>query len=328
MLEIPKHIRHNNYTMSEMKKKKVKKEKAEKTKVPEDEVSERTIVTKIDKIEPEHQKAYILFISGPLMGEKYLLGNKDITIGRDKVCDIAISDSRISRQHIRIGFEGGQVMLEDLGSTNGTFVNEERVIRPIVLKNGDQVHISSDTLFNFAYGKEADLMFHDVMRQMANFDAVTGVCNKHVFKKRFKEEFSFASRKELPLSLLMIDIDFFKKVNDTYGHMAGDYVLKGVAGRIGKALRDEDILARYGGEEFTVVLRGTDKEGAIQLAERIRELVAAEPFSFEKQSIACAISVGVATLYQGNFPTAAEMLAKADACLYKSKQGGRNRVTA
>ncbi len=314
--------------MSDKKKKKAKEEKAKKPKGQEEEVSERTIVTKIPKIEPEHQKAYILFISGPLMGEKYLLGNKDIVIGRDKDCDIAISDSRVSRQHLKIGFEAGQVVIEDLGSTNGTFVNGERVIRPIVLKNGDQVHISSDTLFNFAYGKEADLMFHDVMRQMANFDAVTGVCNKHIFEKRFAEEFSFASRKDLPLSLLMIDIDFFKKVNDTYGHMAGDYVLKGVAGRIGKALRDEDILARYGGEEFTVVLRGTDKDGAIQIAERIRQLVESQPFSFEKQAIPCTISIGVSTLYEGNFPTAAEMLAKADVCLYKSKQSGRNRVTA
>lgn len=311
--------------MSDKKKKKVKKEK---TKAQEEEVSERTIVTKIPKIEPEHQKAYILFISGPLMGEKYLLENRAITIGRDKECDIAISDSKVSRQHLRIGFEAGQVLLEDLGSTNGTFVNGERVMGPTILKNGDQVHISPSTLFNFALGKEADLMFHDVMRQMANFDAVTGVCNKHIFEKRFAEEFSFASRKDLPLSLLMIDIDFFKKVNDTYGHMAGDYVLKGVAERIGKALRDEDILARYGGEEFTVVLRGTDKKGAIQLAERIRQLVESQPFSFENQSIPCTISIGVGTLFEGNFSTSAEMLAKADACMYKSKQGGRNRVTA
>ncbi|MFH1829683.1 MAG: GGDEF domain-containing protein [Pseudomonadota bacterium] len=307
--------------MADKKKKKKETEQQE-------EVSERTVVTKIERIEPEHQKAYILFISGPLMGEKYLLGNMDIIIGRDKECDIAISDSKVSRQHLKISFEAGQVVIEDLGSTNGTFVNGERVIKSIVLKNGDQIHISSDTLFNFALGKEADLMFHDVMRQMANFDAVTGVNNKHVFKKRFSEEFSFASRNNLPLSLLMIDIDFFKKVNDTHGHMAGDYVLKGVAGRIAKALRDEDILARYGGEEFTVVLRGTDRDGAVLLAERIRKLVEADPFSFEKQCIPVTISIGVATLCEGNFASSDDMLAHADACMYKSKEGGRNRVTA
>jgi two-component system cell cycle response regulator len=303
--------------------------KKKKTMPQEEEVSERTVVTKIEKIEPEHEKAYILFISGPLMGEKYLLGDKDIVIGRDKDdCDIAISDSRVSRQHLRIGFEGGQFMIEDLDSTNGTFVNGERIGKRKVLENGDQIHISSDTLFNFAYGKEADLIFHDVMRQMANYDAVTGVNNKHMFEKRFGEEFSFASRNKLPLSLLMIDIDFFKKVNDTYGHMAGDYVLKGVATRIGRALRDEDILARYGGEEFTVVLRGIDKDGATHTAERIRKLVEATPFSFEKQSIPATISIGVATLSAGEFASKEEMLAHADVCLYKSKEGGRNRVTA
>jgi len=302
-------------------------DKKKKKKKQEEDVSERTVVTGIHQFEePEDQKAYIMFISGQLAGKLCYLENRETIIGRAADCDISIKDSRISRHHLQIALEGGQAIIEDLGSTNGTFVNGERVAKH-VLQNGDQVHISSDTLFKFARGGEAEQILLREMHQMANYDAVTGIHNKHVFEKRIKEEFSFALRKKQPLSLLMIDIDFFKKVNDTHSHMAGDYVLKGVAARIGQALRDEDILARFGGEEFAVILRGTDLNGAVQLAERIRKLIAEAPFAFEKQSIPITISVGVAALSDGSFKNTEELLAQADACLYQSKQGGRNRVT-
>ncbi len=294
----------------------------------DEDVSERTIVTGIHQFEePEDQKAYIMFISGQMSGKLCYLENKETVIGRASDCDVTVNDTRISRHHLQITIKGNQASIEDLGSTNGTFVNGERV-KKRALANGDQVHISSDTLFKFALGGEAEQILLKEMHQMANYDAVTGILNKHVFEKRFKEEFSYAQRKKLPLSLLMLDIDFFKKVNDTYGHMAGDFVLKGVAARIGEALRDEDILARYGGEEFTVILRGTDRDNAIVLAERIRKLVESRPFSFEKQSIPTAVSIGVATLNNGSYKTSDALLAQADACLYKSKEGGRNRVTA
>jgi diguanylate cyclase (GGDEF)-like protein len=110
--------------------------------------------------------------------------------------------------------------------------------------------------------------------------------------------------------------------------MAGDYVLNGVAQRIARAIRDEDILARYGGEEFVVILRGTDANGALFMAERVRKLVAEEPFKFEQNTIPVTISLGVATLGEGNFETTKDMVEQADACLYRSKQEGRNRVTA
>lgn len=294
----------------------------------EEDFSERTVITGIHAIEePVAQKAYIMFISGQLSGKLCYLENRETVIGRAAECDISINDSRISRHHLRISIDGEQAIIEDMGSTNGTFVNGERIAMRL-LHNGDQVHISSDTLFKFALGSEAEQILLKEMHQMANYDAVTGVHNKHVFEKRLNEEFSYALRKRQGLSLLMIDIDFFKKVNDTHGHMAGDYVLKGVAARIQKALRDEDILARYGGEEFAVILRGTDAKGALQLAERVRKVIAAEPFAFEEQLIPISISLGVATLKGGNYKTVPDFIAHADACLYQSKENGRNRVTA
>lgn len=301
-----------------------KKKKSE----SEEEAFEKTVVTSIEKVDlPHDEKAYILFISGPLIGKMYLLESEETVIGRSEDVDISIADTRVSRHHLRLIVEGGQVLIEDLGSTNGTFVNGQRVRRS-PLANNDKIHISSDTLFKFAIGDEAERMFQEEMHQMANYDAITGILNKHALIKRLHEEFSYAKRTKLPLSVLMIDIDFFKKVNDTYLHMAGDYVLAGVAQRIQKAVRDEDILARYGGEEFVVILRGSDGPGAVKLAERVRQLVAAEPFRFEKHSIPVTISIGVATLEGNNFTTAEEMISHADGCLYTSKENGRNRVTA
>jgi diguanylate cyclase (GGDEF)-like protein len=294
----------------------------------DEEHSERTVVTSIKKIDSyEEEKAFILFISGPLMGKMCCLENEQTIVGRADDCDIRINDQRISRHHLRIRLVAGKAIIEDMGSTNGTFVNGERVSSR-VLQNRDLIHISSDTLFNFAFGKEAERMALDSMYRMANFDAVTGINNKHVFDTRLEQEFSYARRNRLPLSLLMIDVDFFKKVNDTYGHMAGDYVLQGVAKRVAKTVRDEDIPARYGGEEFAVIMRGTDAAGALMLAERVRKLVAAEPFVFEKQPIPVTISIGVATLEGDNFDTQQDLIAHADACLYKSKESGRNRVIA
>jgi two-component system, cell cycle response regulator len=290
--------------------------------------SERTVVTHIKKIDTgEEEKAFILFISGPLMGKMCCLENQETVVGRSEDCDIRINDQRISRRHLKIRLVAGKAIIEDMGSTNGTFVNGERITTHI-LQNRDLIHISSDTLFNFAFGKEAERMALDSMYRMANYDAVTGINNKHVFDNRLEQEFAYARRNHLPLSLLMIDVDFFKKVNDTYGHMAGDYVLQGVAKRISNTVRDEDILARYGGEEFTVINRGTDMAGAMLLAERIRKTIDAEPFIFEKQSIKVTISIGVSSLLNDNFDTPQELVAHADAGLYKSKEGGRNRVTA
>lgn len=296
--------------------------------IKNEEASERTIVTSIERVStPKDERAFILFISGPLIGKMYLLEAEKTVIGRAPEVDISINDSRISRKHLRISLKGGQATIEDLGSTNGTFVNGER-IRERILQSGDRIHISSDTFFKFAVGDAAERMFQEEMHQMANFDAVTGVLNKHAFARRIQEEFSYAKRREHPLSILMIDIDFFKKVNDTYGHMAGDYVLHGVAQRIKKSLRDEDILARYGGEEFVVILRATDIKNSILLADRIRALVEKDPFRFEKHDIPVTISVGVATLSGEEFANADAFIAHADECLYKSKTNGRNRVTA
>jgi len=293
-----------------------------------DEFSEKTVVTTIKRTpEIEDERAYILFISGPLIGKMYLLEDEHTVIGRAPDADISINDSKISRKHLNITLIDSEAILEDLGSTNGTFINGKR-IKKHLLHNGDKIHISSDTFFKFAVGDAAERMFQEEMHQMANYDAITGILNKHAFKRRFQEEFSYANRRKLDMSLLMIDIDFFKKVNDTYGHMAGDYILHGVVQRIKDRLRDEDIVARYGGEEFVVILRETTTQEAVLLAERVRELIESKPFIFEKNNVPVTISIGVATLHDCNFKTSKKLLEASDSMMYRSKKNGRNRVTA
>ena len=180
----------------------------------------------------------------------------------------------------------------------------------------------------FALGDEGERMFLDEFYNMANLDAVTGVYNKKFFQKRFEEEFAFAKRSPIGMSLLMMDIDLFKKVNDTYGHMAGDFVLTHVAKLVQQTIRDEDVLARYGGEEFVVILREVDEEGAYPLAERIRTSVCSTPIQFEGKNISVSISIGIATTADKNMESPAALMAMADERLYTSKENGRNRVTS
>ncbi|MBI4211790.1 MAG: GGDEF domain-containing protein [Deltaproteobacteria bacterium] len=289
---------------------------------------EHTIITSIEKLDIDADKrAYILFLSGPLQGKLMCLTEGETILGRADDADVPVADSRISRKHCTFTLEDGKATLKDLGSTNGTFVNAKRIDRH-VLENGDKIQVSSSTVIKFAYGDKGERMFHDEFYQMANFDAVTNVYNKRFFTERFKEEFSHARRTKTPLSLVMIDIDFFKKVNDTYGHLAGDFILGRVAQTMKSMIRGEDILARYGGEEFALILRGTHAEGAVQLAERIRLAIADKPMSFEDKAIIVTVSLGVATLAIEKSPTPADLIAKADAYLYESKKNGRNRVSA
>ncbi len=290
---------------------------------------EKTIITQLTKFDEEQvKKAYVLFLSGPLIGKLLHIQEGITVLGRAPDANLVINDPRISRHHVKIDVTGQDVTIEDMGSTNGTFVNGKRITKQ-ALADGDKIQISSSTVFKFALQDKTENIFHKELYKMAIIDPVTNVYNKRFFLERFNEEFSHSKRAKFPLSLLMIDIDFFKKVNDTYGHLAGDMLLHQLA-KIGKTMvRNEDIFARYGGEEFVVVLRGTNKEGAVILAERLRQKVAGDPLIFEGQKIQITISIGVATLDDGRDHASTEdLIEDADKKLYQSKENGRNRTTS
>ncbi|MBI4868226.1 MAG: GGDEF domain-containing protein [Candidatus Wallbacteria bacterium] len=162
-------------------------------------------------------------------------------------------------------------------------------------------------------------------------DELTGAFNRRHLMKRLAEEMSRSTRYERPFSIVMMDVDHFKKVNDAHGHPAGDAVLKEVAARAMGELRESDFLARYGGEEFAVLLPETSLDGAKLVAERIRERIAATRIVLDETELAVTMSLGVATLPMVRKEAAdpiADILAAADARLYRAKKAGRNRVVA
>jgi diguanylate cyclase (GGDEF)-like protein len=288
---------------------------------------EKTVITSINGDRGKDKHFYIIFLSGPLMGKMHLLEEGTIVLGRVAEVDLPINDLGISRKHCAIEFRGGKALLKDFGSTNGTFLNGKRVTEA-ELREGDKIQISSSTIFKFDQQDKIENIFHKELYKMAVVDALTGVYNKRYFEERVQEEFSYCFRNKVPLSLVMFDIDHFKKINDTYGHPTGDYVLSRIAGLAKTIVRSEDILARYGGEEFVVILKASDAEGALTLAERLRRLIEESEFDFEEKKIRITISVGVASLVGQNFANWETMLKLADSLLYKSKNAGRNRVSA
>jgi diguanylate cyclase (GGDEF)-like protein len=296
---------------------------------PEEQESspEKTIITSIDGDREKDKHFYIIFLSGPLMGKMHLLEEGTITLGRVGDVDIPINDLGISRKHCAVLFHKGKAILKDLGSTNGTFLNGKRVAEA-ELREGDKIQISSSTILKFDQQDKIENIFHKELYKMAVVDALTGAYNKRYFEERIQEEFSYCFRNKVPLSLVIFDLDHFKSVNDTFGHPAGDFVLARVAALTKTIVRSEDVLARYGGEEFVVILKATDADGAHTLAERLRRLIEETDFDFEGKKIPVTISVGVASLNGQNLANWEAMLKLADTLLYKSKNGGRNRVSA
>lgn len=285
-----------------------------------------TAITVISKISerPVSRAAALVVIHGEDLGRKFDLTTEEISIGRSGRCDIQVDQDAVSRKHATLTNESGRLMVEDLGSTNGTIVNDEHIDGPLRLRNGDFIKIGR-TIFKFIAGNNIEAAYHDEIYRMTTVDGLTQVFNRRYFEDAIEREFSRSRRYQRPLSLVLLDIDFFKKINDSFGHLAGDAVLKEVARVIRTRTRREDVLARYGGEEFALLLPEIETKGAQQLAEKVRKLVEKHEFVFDGERIPVTISAGVATVQKkGEEPT--ELVRRADEKLYEAKTAGRNRV--
>lgn len=271
-------------------------------------------------------QAYLVVLTGSNVGAMHKLEAAETVLGRSNQADLRLTDDGISRRHARILKADADVVIEDLNSANGTMVNGE-LITQRVLKNGDKISIGASTVVRFSFNDTLDESFQQKMIEAALRDGLTRAYNKRYFLERLETEYAFAKRHHAELSLLLFDIDFFKKINDSRGHLAGDAVLMELSGVVQSMLRTEDVFARYGGEEFAVLARGTSLAKAALLAERIRARVEETNFSFEGISIPVTISVGVAGLPETRCDDAQQLVAGADTALYDSKRGGRNRVT-
>jgi diguanylate cyclase (GGDEF)-like protein len=269
--------------------------------------------------------------AGPEAGRVLPLDRgKPNMLGREEEeCTMTFEDARLSRVHARIVSVNGEWMLTDTGSTNGTFVNDVRVEKHSQLADGDRIVLGGSTILRFALVTEEERQALMRVYDAAVRDGLTGILNRKALDQRLLAEIAFAVRHDAPLSVVMLDVDHFKAVNDTHGHPAGDAVLREVASRLTRALRIEDVFGRYGGEEFLIVTRGITLERGAQLAERMRVLIDSSPVLFDGTSIPVSASFGVASLTCcGDAREAAALLAIADARLYEAKRGGRNRVVS
>ena len=263
---------------------------------------------------------------GPDIGRRIPLLELQYIVGRDSEAGLVVSRSSVSRQHARLyADDGGGWWVEDLSSTNGTFVNETRVTRPSQLADSDQVRFG-DAIDKFLAGSNIESAYHEAIHNMAIQDGMTGIHNKRYFLEFLEREIAVCNRHNHPLTLVMFDVDHFKKVNDTHGHLAGDAVLKDLAGRIRPRIRREDLFARYGGEEFVCVLPSTALPGGVVFAEHLRTIIEERPCEFDGQDISFTISLGVTTLHRETGVDPTSLIKRADDNLYAAKRGGRNRV--
>jgi diguanylate cyclase (GGDEF)-like protein len=271
-------------------------------------------------------RAYLIVIAGTQVGEMIPLKSTTV-IGRGVEADVRLVEEMMSRKHCRLVVEDSGTYLEDLGSSNGTFVNGARVDR-LKLNDGDKIQIGQTTILKFTYHDSLEESFQKQMYDSALRDGLTKLYNKKYFQDRIRTEVAFTSRHRAALSLILFDIDHFKNVNDTHGHLAGDKVLAALAAHVTKLVRGEDVFARYGGEEFAVLCRQTDVRNAEKLAERIRASVQQLQIVFNGERIPITISVGVAMIPDGGIDDVDAFIGATDEMLYKAKRGGRNRVCA
>jgi len=287
----------------------------------------KTVLTKPQK-GASPSNAIFTVLKGPDVGRVLSLPpGQVLTLGRSEDCSHRFDDAGLSRVHARVMCIGGQHILSDANSTNGSFVNDERISKPQPLRSGDRVQLGTALTLSFLLVDEAEEASMRRIYEAAMYDGLTGVFNRKHLEERLDAEIAFATRHKTALSLIICDVDFFKKVNDSYGHPAGDAVLRAMGQLLQQSIRTEDVVARYGGEEFVLVLRGIDRQGAWQLAERLRLAIASQVIHHAGLQIAITISAGVADLAEGgDTPGKATLLSTADARLYQAKQSGRNRV--
>jgi two-component system cell cycle response regulator len=273
-------------------------------------------------------RAYLIVLAGNSVGQMFKIPGGEAVIGRGRTAEVRLFDEGVSREHARIRTDGNRFYVEDLGSRNGTFCNGKKVDAPVPLGDGDKIQVGRTTILKFTYHDALDESFHEQMYESALRDALTKAYNKRYFADRLDGEFRFARRHDTSMALLMLDIDHFKKINDTYGHPAGDAVLVAVADALTRSVRNEDVVARYGGEEFAIILRSINVEGGRILGERLRRMIELMQVDVGgAHPLKVTVSVGIAAFPESNVQNGVELVEAADTALYRAKNGGRNRIS-
>jgi diguanylate cyclase (GGDEF)-like protein len=288
----------------------------------------QTRVTGLDELRVRRPgEACLVVIHAPVqsdLGRRFVLDKDTTTVGRGRDNDIVLPSDCVSRRHARLEQRAGNLFVVDLASTNGTFINDDaHSIRERQIQRGDRLKIG-DTIFKYLSGSDIELQYHEIIHRMTVTDGLTDLANRKQLDLVLADAIPRSRRQNLALSMLMIDIDHFKTINDTHGHLTGDSVLRGLAGILQRRLRPSARLGRYGGEEFCVILPETSLHHAAKIGEDLRALVEAHAFVAEDKNIRVTISVGVGTLTDDM--AQGDLYKSADEMLYRAKRTGRNRV--
>jgi diguanylate cyclase (GGDEF)-like protein len=298
---------------------------------PEKPMPDHTIRIKGIKPQTDLKRVFpvLIVIQGREIGRDYRLRKPEYVIGRDSSCDICIPEQTVSRQHakIQLTYVGGNGSYEcrfiDAGSTNKTYVNNKEA-ESVSLKNGDKIRIGK-TILRFELLDAEDLKYHKEIQNKIKYDALTGLLTKESLYLALEHELQRCRQFNIPLSVLMMDLDHFKKVNDTHGHQTGSHTLEEIGSLITKTLRKTDVSARYGGEEFVSYLSEQTKEKAFIAANKLRKVIENTAIVFGDATIHITISIGVAQFPEDG-KTIDQLVARADKALYEAKNTGRNKV--
>jgi two-component system, cell cycle response regulator len=259
-----------------------------------------------------------------LLGKRFVLDDTVVRVGRGADNQIVLEGDSVSRRHAHFEKRQARWWAVDDGSTNGTYLNEDQIDKEAMLENADRIKVGP-TILKYLSGADAEAKYHEEIYRMTIVDGLTQIHNKRYLNEALDREVLRARRHQRDLCVLMFDIDFFKRINDRFGHLAGDYVLRELAKVVQERIRRDEVLARYGGEEFCIVLPETPLPGAAALAEDLRERVDKHVFVFQGERMPVTISVGCALMSAAD-RTAADLIQRADEKLYEAKRSGRNRV--
>lgn len=287
----------------------------------------QTVLTEAEQARAQRAAAgsgILVVIYGHDLGRRVHVGTEPLVIGRSPQCEIQLDQESVSRNHCGIRFDGSGFLVRDLGSTNGTYVNDDLIEGEGRLRHGDQLKVGR-TIMKFIVGDDVEADYHEEIYRLMTTDGLTQLHNKRHFDETLDREVARAKRYKRSFSLLVFDIDHFKDINDRLGHLAGDAILRQLGAMLQGRLRINDVVARIGGEEFALITPEVGVNGAKELAGKIRRLVADTRFEFEGARIAVTVSIGVAE-WQPHYEDAVDIVKAADAKMYDAKRNGRNQV--
>lgn len=265
-------------------------------------------------------------LTGIDAGRLICIDGAEFTMGRDADAGSEPIDPSLSRRHARFFRADHEVYVQDLGSTNGTFVQGRRVIKPVRLQDGDRIQLGPYKVVRFGLQDTLEVEAAVLLHETRVRDATSGAFNRAHLEQRLPVELAFATRSAKPMALLLLDIDEFKRLNDTHGHVFGDGVLRVFAASVQRLLRAEDVLVRYGGDEFVVLCRDTTLRNGLILAERIRATIERLRLWITGNEVHFTVSIGVATSTSAHGRSSTLLLEAADAAMYQAKRLGGNGI--